>query len=58
MHWMKAWLDNLSAVPASNAGNGSTAEQATAEDEHALQDRIARLERRIAELESVGRAER
>jgi len=51
MHWMKAWLDNWSAVPPGNPGNGAAAEQADVENENTLQERIARLERRIIELE-------
>jgi polyhydroxyalkanoate synthesis repressor PhaR len=51
MHWMKAWLDNWSAEPPGNPRPRSSAGQTTAEDEHTLHERIARLERQIAELE-------
>jgi len=51
MHWMKAWLDNWSAEKPGNPGTGEAATRATDAGDQALHERIARLERRIAELE-------
>ena len=52
MHWMKAWLDNWSTQPAGNAPSGPPAGREPTDDERELVERIARLERRIAELET------
>jgi len=51
IHWTKAWLDNWSVRPPGNPQPRSTAEQESAKDEHPLDELIAQLERRIAELE-------
>lgn len=51
MHWMKAWLDNLSERPQSTPSGSMSPTQLAPPDEGALHERIARLERRIAELE-------
>lgn len=51
IHWTKTWLDNWSVRPPGNPQPRSTAEQESVKDEHPLDERIAQLERRIAELE-------
>ena len=55
MHWMKAWLDNWSPLrPGTPAG--PPASDAPPEGEGQIAERIARLERRIAELEAEKRS--
>jgi polyhydroxyalkanoate synthesis repressor PhaR len=51
MHWMKAWLDNWSAL---RPGNPSSppASDSPADSDQQFAERIARLESRIAELEA------
>jgi polyhydroxyalkanoate synthesis repressor PhaR len=51
MHWMKAWLDNLSAHRPENTSS-QPAGDAPPEDPQQFAERVARLEQRIAELEA------
>lgn len=50
-HWMKAWLDNLSPQRNNNPSPSSAAAPSPPEDGQQLTERIAVLERRLAELE-------
>ena len=51
MHWMKAWLDNW-PVEAIAKGAPKSEDSAAPNDEREITERIARLEKRIAELEA------
>ena len=51
MHWMKSWLDNWSKGPGGNPPATSTAEESPAGEPQQVAERIAQLEKRIAELE-------
>jgi polyhydroxyalkanoate synthesis repressor PhaR len=57
MHWMKAWLDNLSNLRPGNPSSPPAADSPP-DDAQQFAERIARLEHRIAELEAEKRINR
>jgi polyhydroxyalkanoate synthesis repressor PhaR len=52
MQWMKSWLEQW-PVPASAKSAPNLPVQASSDDERELAERIARLEKRLAELEAT-----
>ena len=55
MHWMKSWLDGWPKGPGGNPPATSTAEEPPAGEPQLVAERIAQLEKRIAELEQQTR---